>query len=1142
MKKKSNQEIFFCLWKRRKILLTMKMLLCFVLFSMLNVSGSIFSQSATFNLAVYGKTVKEVFKDIESQSDFRFLYNDDFAGLNRVVSINIKNNNIDQVLNDLLVGADLTYRELENELIVITPLISSFQQITVAGMITDASTGEPLPGVNIIIRGTSTGVVSGINGEFQIDVASSNDILEFSYVGYAPQQRSVGDQRTINVQLARDLTALDEIQVIGYGAVRRSTLTGAISRVQMETVQPVATQRVDQMLQGQTSGLLVLNTDSSPGGNTIIRIRGMNSIRGDNSALIVIDGFQGGDLQSLNPRDVESVEILKDAAATAIYGAQGANGVILIETKKGRTDKPVINYSSELGMSLIDFGKIGELMSPYEFALDVNAREMADNYGRTPVPIFSDAELETFRRGEAGTNWTDVVFRPAMLQTHQLSFSGRTENINYYVSGSILDQEGVVINSGFSRYALRTNINAVVTDWFNIGVNWDYSDRNQNGAIHGSLGDRLDNPILGAFRFAPTVPVYDEQGKYTRAPSNYGDPIQNNPKATALETTLLDKQKINTINLALEFKISEGLTFRPSGGARITNRNRQQFWDNHTFWGAQNNGRAIVNTSDGNHYQNSNVLTYDRDFDRHHINAVLVGEIKYSDSYYFQSEGLNYAVQDTRQFDLGGANLQYISSSVGERTILSGVTRVNYSYDRRYNASVSYRSDGSSVFGAANKWANFPSASLGWRISEEDFMADVDIINNLMLRASWGITGSQAIGNYQTLARMSTYGQYPYDGGGSANLAFRLSSASNPNLRWESTEQWNFGLDLSLFAGRLRLTAEHFDKVTSDLLMPREIPSSTGLTSIIDNVGSIGNKGWEFTIDGDTRTQNFHWSSRLSFTTYKTTVLDLGGDEWIAYAGGGHAFAANFPFLRLTVGEPWGQIIGVTNLGTWNLNEAEEAARYGQMPGDTKYLDVNNDGYITYPDDFQVVGNTMPDFIYGFNNTFGYRNWQLTFLLQGAYGNDIFNVGRIGREDHAGMSKAKLNRWTPENQNTNIPAMHSSQYRHDYVTAWNAANPDNPMTSSISFPSAGNNLHTRWIEDASYLRVKNVTLGYTFRFSEYISNLRVYATGTNLLTFTKFKGFDPEISSYSGSDAQLGTDFNNYPNARMFSLGINVTF
>ena len=1011
------------------------------------------------------------------------------------------------------------------------------QQTTITGTITD-DTGEAMPGVNIMVKGTFTGVVTDANGRYSIAVPNKEAVLVFSFVGYAQQEMIVGEQRQINISLAEDTKALEEVVVVGYGVMKKSVITGAISSIPMNTVKPVATQRVDQMLQGQAAGVLVLNTDGSPGSETTIRIRGMNSIRGGNSALIVIDGFQGGELRSLNPNDIASIEVLKDAAATAIYGAQGANGVILITTKQGTTAKPSINYSTELGRSKLLMGGI-ELMGAADYARELNANEMANDVDRVPVPFYSEAEIQEFER-TGGTDWMDEVYRAAFIQTHQLSVSGKTNNSSYFISGSFLDQDGILLNSGYNRYALRSNIGATVTDWLDVKLNWDGAIQDRYGAEFGSSVDWPGNPIHGALLFSPTFPIYDADGNYTRAHNRIGNPTMWNPLASALEPVNERKIAHNNINLTLNFKFLQHFTLQINGGARITQDEIRQFLNSKTFIGNQNNGSARVQNTNSKNFQSSNVLTYIRDFGLHNVNFTAVGEIKVSNSYWSNINARNFTTQETGLYDLNSAGIRTTTSGESNRKILSGVSRINYTYDNKYLFSASIRADGSSVFGTNNKWGYFPAASAGWRISRENFMSNVTWLDDLMIRASLGTTGNQAITNYQTISQIGTMGRYPWSDVSGTNLGYAVTVASNPNLKWESTRQYNIGVNVTVLKGALSFTGEYYDKVTSNLLMQRELPKSTGIANLIDNVGKMGNKGWEFSLNGNLRFNDFEWKPGINTTFSKTTVLDLGDDKFISYTAGGSGQGANIPFLFLNKGKPFAEIMGFGYEGTWKTAEAEEAGKYGQKPGDPKYTDVNGDGKIDYDNDWKVIGHTLPTMIFGFTNAFNYKNFDLTILFQGVYGNDVFNVSRINRESAGGRSTAKFNRWTPENQNTDIPARYKSSETEAYRVAWDAAHPGNPLRSTVTFPTSGNNVLSRWIEDGSYIRLKNLTLGYTTNKLGVFNSIRVYLTITNLFTITNYSGFDPEVSSYTGSDAQFGTDYNNYPSSRIFTFGLNI--
>lgn len=1139
MKKKSTGGDYALLLSEFKhINRIMKLILIFLVLCVFTVfSENVNSQTVRVHIEAEQLQMKEIIEQIEKQTDYLFVYNNAKVDLNRRVSFAAADVTVAEVLNRIFENTEIVYAmEGNNILLMKKSLLSQQKGKQIKGIVKD-SHGDPVIGANVVEKGTTNGTITDIEGNFSLSV-SENAVLQVSYLGYVTQEIPVKNERFLTVLFQEDLQALDEVVVVGYGAMKKSVITGAISSIPMNEVKPVATQRVDQMLQGQAAGVLVLNTDGSPGAETTIRIRGMNSIQGGNNALIVIDGFQGGELRSINPNDIASIEVLKDAAATAIYGAQGANGVILITTKRGTSEKPSINYSSEVGFSKILMGGV-ELMNAADYARELNAIEIANDLDRVPEPLFTEAQIKELEKS-GGTDWMDEVYRPAFIQSHQLSVSGKTKKVNYFVSGSFLDQEGIMINSGYERYSLRSNVGATVTDWLNVSLNWDGAIQNRSGADFGGGIDWPGNPVLGAVVFSPTIPVYDENGNYSKASNRIGDPAVWNPVASAKETQNDRRTVHNNINLVLNFNFLKYFSLQINGGARITQSETDQFYNGKTFMGNQSNGIGRVRNNYSKDLQNSNVLNYTRDIGLHNLNVTAVGEIKVSDNTWSYINNSNFAMQETGIYDLNAAQIQKTSSGQGHRKILSGVGRINYGYDNKYLLSMSIRADGSSVFGENNKWGYFPAASIGWRLSRENFMKHFTWIDDLMIRASWGNTGNQAISNFQTISQIGSSGKYPWYGGDTSNLGYAVISASNPDLKWESTRQYNFGLNLSVWNGMLRFTGEYYDKVTSNLLMMRELPRSTGLSSIIDNVGKMGNKGWELSLNGNFKFGELEWSPGVNTTFSKTKVLDLGDEEFLSYAAGGSGHGTNIPFMFLTKGQPFGQIMGFGYEGTWKTGEENEAARYGQLPGDPKYTDVNKDGKIDYDNDWKVIGNTLPKMIFGITNRFEYKNFDLTFLLQGTCGNDIFNVARIKRDAGTGYGTAKFDRWTPEHQNTDVPALIPASYREAYRQNWDAAHPDNHLVSTITLPTSGENVNERWIEKGSYIRLKNLTLGYTFSNAGVFDHIRVYLTATNLFTITKYSGFDPEVSSFTGSDAQLGTDFNSYPSSRVISLGINI--
>jgi TonB-linked SusC/RagA family outer membrane protein len=1025
------------------------------------------------------------------------------------------------------------------ELTKFSPRALVLQDRVISGTIKDER-GDVLPGANIVIKGTTIGTTAGGDGKFSLSVPSSASALVVSYIGYAPQEVSIEGQTTIDVTLQPDPETLAEVVVVGYGSQKRSDLTGAISSVKAEELTQLPMQRVDQALQGRAPGVMVLNTSGQPGGRTTIRIRGMNSINGSNQPLIVIDGLQGGDIESINPNDIESIEILKDASATAIYGSQGANGVLLITTKRGKKGTPVISYSYSL--SYQQLRKKLDLMNASDFAETINAFRASQNQPGsvviTPTPIFTDEQIAAFEQ-KGGTDWQEEVYRTAPMQSHQLSVSGGTDNVQYLVSGGYLDQQGILINSAFQRFALRTNVNVDINKWMSFGLSWAGIKEKGNTPPFGEGTadiDALGQVVSLAPRWAATIPVYDELGNYSKHPSNFGEPGMGNPVASAREVFVENNNMRNNLNTYLEFKPLKGLSIRISGGAITRNSNNFRYLNTNTFTGFQKSGLAQISNGIYTRLQNSNIVTYNKELGIHNFTITAVAEQQVETDKNSSVDANGFSVDDNSVWDLGGASTRFAASYNRKRVINSYLARVNYSLADKYLLTASYRADGSSVFGKNNKWGYFPSVSAAWRLSEEPFLKDLDLFSDLKVRGSWGITGNQSVSPYASLSQILSGANYPYNGGDATDIGFNIARAANPNLKWESTTQTDVGLDIGLFNGRLTASVDYYIKTTKDLLLSRQLPTMTGFSSIIDNIGSTENKGVEIALGGDPLVGAFRWNTGFNISFNNTKVLKLADENKLPFrttTGAGYGITNNAPLMYLKAGEPFGQMTGRITLGTWSESERDQAAVYGQLPGDIKYKDMNGDGSINNAD-LTVIGNALPDFIYGWNNRFSFKNFELIVLIQGVQGNDLFNIGRIRLERPGeGTSANLLNRWTPENQNTDVPAFILQSERKA------AALPSGKVT-------VGDSRVSRWVEDGSYARLKNVTLAYTLPANVFskagISKLRAYVTVTNLVTLTDYTGYDPEISSFNANDASLGIDFGSYPTSKTFTVGVDITF
>lgn len=1154
-------KIFDCVKKERKRWLKIMRISCTQLLLAFIFAGVTYAGNSNAQINLNQKIdlntrdvrISRILKRIEKITNAKFVYSLNVVDVSKKATVSAENESLGKVLDEVLHENGIGY-EVVHDRIVLIPLVRkeievernfvppasalvSEADVIVHGKVTDDK-GNPLIGVTVQVKNTNIGTNTDSKGEYIIHLMSKGDTLVFTYLGFEAKEVAIANSRnsSLNVILSPSNTGLNEVVVVGYGTQRKSDLTGSISSINGQAVTHLPTQRVDQALQGQAAGVVVQNTDGAPGGNTEVHIRGINSINGGTGALIVIDGLQGGDLSSLNPDDIASVQVLKDASATAIYGSQGANGVILITTKKGKMGKPIINYTYNIGSSNII--KKLPMLSAYQYAENVNAIALSRNgNGLNPQAIFSESQIDSFKRF-GGTNWQDVIYHTALTQNHQLSISGGTAGLNYRISGGYLDQQGILLNSALKRFSVMASLNASFTSWARAGFVWNGIRSEANSALFGSSTDWPNNPVGDALQFPPTIPIYSSGGNFSVASIRYGNPTVWNPLASAIEPLFNQTIVTNNLNAFLEFTLAKGLTLRIMGGAILANNRLLQFLNTQTFIGLQNNGLATVSNDGNEYYQNSNILTFDRIFGNHHIVFTGLEEQKFTTDYLSSINASQFLNQATSVYDLGGANIKNLSSDLTKRVIESYMGRLNYSFEDKYLATGTLRADGSSVFGANNKWGFFPSGAIAWNAFRENFIRNLNLFSNLKIRGSWGITGNQAISPYETLSQLVSGSNYDYDGSSAANIGYNIVSAANPNLKWESTRQIDIGLDGGFFNERLTFTIDYYSEVTKNLLMPLQLPTYTGLSTVIANAGSLGNRGLEFTIAGDPVShKNFKWHSQFNIFGNRAKVLSLApGVKMLGFITGGSGNGVNKAFMNLVPGQPYGQMYGWKYLGVWSTSQAKEAAAYGQLPGQPHYLDKNNDGIIDI-NDTTVIGNSQPKFAFGWTNQFTYKSFSLYILFQGVYGNNIFNVTKIalsGLGGNPGTGTAVLNKWTPQNQNTGIPGI------IDESTIQSAN-----LVDKISFPPSSSNQNSFFVESGSYLRLKNITLSYNFPkglFNDKLRNLSLSVSATNLLTITKYSGYDPEVSSYTGNNAELGSDFYNYPPARTFSLGLNVSF
>jgi TonB-linked SusC/RagA family outer membrane protein len=980
-------------------------------------------------------------------------------------------------------------------------------QQSITGTVVDDK-GELLPGVSVIIQGTASGTVTGADGKFSLTVPSDG-VLVFSFVGMTTVTEQVNGRTSINVTMSESSIGIEEVVAVGYGTMKKSDLTGSVMSVNSSQFEDQPMTKMDQALQGRAAGVQVNQTSGSPGAVMKIRIRGANSISGNNDPLYIMDGMVISDIGSINVNDIESLEVLKDASATAIYGSRGANGVILITTKTGKKGRPTIMFDSYFGVSNV-FQEL-PMMSAAHFAEGVNYDQGPGKEKYTPEEI---AALEQ----NGGVDWQKELFKSAPSSNYQLSFSGGGDATDYFISGNIYNAEGTIINQEYKRYTVRANVNTKLSDKIKIGINVSGSREEANGA-------RAD--LSEGLTFDPTTPVYDENGDYNFASIKGVGNGGRNPVIGPNEIIVDNyENRLNTSGY-FNLEIIKNLELNISGGVNYLNR------DNNRYEPITINSRGIaqIDLTTSSLLQNTNRITYKLDnkgkhnaqFDLIHEQQLASNKFMNTDAYDFFSDGTTYK-------DMALGQLQVIANGETSSSLQSFLGRANYSYDDKYLLTASLRADGSSKFREGQQWGYFPSASVAWRISQENFMKDVEQVTNLKLRASYGITGSQAIGALATRSRpvIALINNYPFTGDVATVGAAPSNRMANPDLTWEETSQINFGFDLGLWQNKLTFSFDTYKKTTSNLLLDRFLPEFVGPTVMAQNVGKMENKGFEFVL-GFTALETKDWSitSTITFNHNKNTVLELVDDKPIEK---GNVYMDNtFPVnpTRLEVGLPMGSFRGYVFEGVYQLGEEEAAAKYGRKPGDARYADISGpdgvpDGLIS-SDDITIVGDGNPNFTFGWNGAVSYKNLDLNFLFTGSVGNDIYNFQR-GRMMSLGART--------------FNATHL-----DYENRWSPENPSN-------IPSGRNGtelLSSQFIEDGSYLALKNVNLGYSFKNVAFfnaigLDALKIYGSIENAFILTKYTGFDPESTASGNSDVDLGIDLNTYPLSRTFIAGIKFTF
>ncbi len=1126
-----------------------KILLAALMLTAIGVSAS--AQQVTVNL----KQVRlvKVLDAISEQTGYTFYHSRPAVDPDRTVSLEVKDIKLEAALDLLLADTGISW-EITGQKIYLRRKDEAQSRPSespreVRGTVTDAS-GLPAIGVGVFVKGTTNGTVTDIDGRWSLSVKPS-DILVFSSVGYATQERKAGSRAEIDIVLEEDALLLDDVVVVGYGVVKKRDVSTAISSIKAEDMANLPNPDFRQSMAGKMPGVTVMQTSGDPeGSNLLVRVRGVSSATAGNDPLYIVDGVpvENG-LANLNPNDVESMEVLKDASSAAIYGSRGSNGVILITTKKGKSDRLSVSYDGYYGIERVS--KKIDMMNAYQFArlakeghdnayfdlhpggTDKNG-ERPESYSNWPV------ELVPYLNGESGltdTDWQDAIYRTANTTAHNLSLSGKTQSINYFISGNYLRKEGVIINSDFEKYSFRMNIDGKHKD-FKYGVNfspsYSMSHRVQASGSYGSGG-----VVQSALASVPLWPIYNDDGTFNFNGNGYwrvGTDYQHNEVLNPVALATLQSDVVSRIAMTgrafIGYDLFKGLNITTSIGGNFYGAHNDKYRASElpllgkAYFNAKSNPEGYSSSGFYFNWLWENQLTYSREFGDHSVNAILVHSLQ-KETYKGNSVKATDYPNDYIRTINGGTVIDG-SSKTDQWSLSSVLARVQYAFKSKYMLSAAIRADGSSRFGRNHRWGYFPSASAAWRVSGEDFFKDaagLNWVDDLKLRASYGQTGNFQIGNYAHLSTMDSDNYILGTGKGTLVSGYKPTGIENPDLTWEKTSMVNAGLDLRILRGFLGLTVEYYYANTTDMLLDVPIPQLTGHSTTLMNVGKVNNRGWEYTLTSQHSWSNsFSYSFSANLAQNTNEVKALGANDTPIIKTG----STSHDFFITRVGDPIGSYYLLVQDGIFSNEQELKAYPHfaNTRVGDFRFVDVDGDGVLDADKDRTIVGNYMPKFTYGFGGNLAFKGIDLSFAFQGVYGNKILNLNRrylASVEGNVNMMTLTLNRWQ------------------------SADNPGDGNTNRANRKATGYNGRTStWhIEDGSYLRLQNLAIGYTLpqRLTGRagIEKIRVYLSGQNLLTWTKYTGYNPEVSLKT-SALTPGIDYGTYPLARTYMVGLNLTF
>jgi TonB-linked SusC/RagA family outer membrane protein len=1149
----------------RKLIRIMRLTYILLLAFILSANAKGLAQN--INLKAEQITLKKALNELHKITRYDLIYNSETVG-NAKVSINLQNSSLDNALTTLLSPQGLSFKINEDDKTVVifnAPKNAVAPPVQVTGLVTDEK-GQPLPGVSIRIKGQAVSAVTVANGTFKMTVPDNNTVLVFSMIGFDSQEATVSSS-PLKVTLKQANTNLSDIVVIGYGTQRKSDLTGSVAGIRSTEIEKTKSVSFMETMQGRIAGVQVTSNSGEPGAAVNVIIRGTNSFNSGTQPLYVIDGVQIdinnaeaassgvgntsqiNPLAGINPSDIASIEVLKDASATAIFGSRGANGVILITTKSGKNNTPTIEVNTYAGLAWNP--KHISMLGPQDYASYRLANGLADD--AYAIDLNNDKVFDVVKdlSGVRNRDWQKEALRTALTQNYSLSFSGGGPKTNFLVSSSYLNQQGLIVNNKFERYTVLMKINHNATDRLRFGATANLSQSIGRGvASNGGNDIRGYNGLIQMLLLTrpvnapdPTLLASDPDQATYSSPVDFANLSY---KDSPLSRILTD---INA-----NYKIVNGLNFDAHAGAIFTMSKNREFYPSTVSWGIGTNGLGLLNNSNSINWYTSNTLTYNKKIaNGHNINALLGFEIN---SYQFDSfrwQGQGFDNQNINPLDnIATANLLPVPpSTYKEKYVrISEFARLNYSFRDKYLLTATLRNDASSKLAENNKSAFFPSVGLAWRVTQEGFMKKQQFISDLKIRGSFGLTGNERIPPYQSLATLGS--TYYSTASNTSSLAFAPNTVANPDLTWETTHTYDAGIDLSVLKGRLSLTADVYLKKTKDLLLQADIPSQSGFMKQYQNLGEIENRGVELALNGNIINKgSFTWNSNINISLNRNKVASLGSVSYLPVTVYGGPIST---IGRVITGQPIGTAYGYIANGIYQLSDfgtiknaagatidpsTVTSANYASYtytlkpgvtsvssrtakPGDMKFKDLNNDGTVNSAD-ATILSNSNPKHYGGFTNNFTYKNFDLSILFNWSYGNQILNLGQYrlqqGQSGYANVTQEYWdNRWTPERPSNKYPAL-NSQGKLD--------------------------VSSYYVEDGSFLRLNNVTFGYTLNKSATlkrigISSLRLYLTGTNLHVWTNYSGFDPEINSYS----QLlpGVDNISYPRPRSIIFGANIKF